>query len=71
MILEKFRKKKYQIWSFSEVEIPITDFKSGLKRKDELCMCSSSLSTWTNIVQIELNDTIFHNRPNALVVTRA
>ena len=71
MILEKFRKKKYQIWSFNEVEIPITDFNSGLKRKDELCIGSSSLSTWTNIVQIVLNACAYHNRANAPVVTRA
>ena len=71
MILEKFRKKKYQIWSFNEVEIPITDFNSGLKRKDELCIFSSSLSTWTNIVQIELNASTYLNRANAPVVTRA
>ena len=71
MILEKIRKKKYKIWSFNEVEIPITDFNSGLKRKDELCICSSSLSTWTNIVQIVLNACAYHNRANAPVVTRA
>ena len=33
MILEKFGKKKYQIWSFNQVEKPITDFNSGLKKK--------------------------------------
>jgi len=71
VILEKFRKKKYQIWSFNEVEIPITDFNSGLKRKDELCICSLSLSTWTTIGQINLNANMYHNRINAPVVTSA
>ena len=69
MILEKFWKKKYQIWSFNEVEIPITDFNSGLKRKDELCNCASS--TWTTIGQINLNANMYHNRTNAPVVTSA
>ena len=65
------QKKKYQIWSFNEVEIPITDVKSGLKRKDELCICFSSLSTWTNIVQIVLNASAYDNQANAPVVIRA
>ena len=69
MILEKFGKKKYQIWSFNQVEKPITDFNSGLKRKDELCSCA--LSTWTTIGQINLNANMYHNRTNAPVVTSA
>jgi len=69
VILEKFGKKKYQIWSFNQVEKPITDFNSGLKRKDELCTCASS--TWTTIGQINLNANMYHNRTNAPVVTSA
>jgi hypothetical protein len=33
MILEKFRKKNHQIWSYYEGVIPITKFTSGLERK--------------------------------------
>ena len=69
MILEKFGKKKYQIWSFNQVEKLITDFNSGLKRKDELCNCASS--TWTTIGQINLNANMYHNRTDAPVVTSA
>ena len=69
VILEKFGKNKYQIWSFNQVEKPITDFNSGLKRKDELCICASS--TWTTIGQINLNANMYHNRTNAPVVTSA
>ena len=31
MILEKFRKKKHQIWIMYDGEIPVTNFKSRLK----------------------------------------
>jgi len=33
LILEKFRNKNHQIWSYYEGEIPTTKFNSGLKRK--------------------------------------
>ena len=35
MNLEKFRKKKHQIWSSYEEEILVTNFNSGLKRENE------------------------------------
>jgi len=44
MTLEKFRKKKHQIWRSYKEEILVTNFNSGSKRENELYMCSSSHS---------------------------
>ena len=48
MTLEKFRRKNHQISSSYEEKILVTKFNSGLKRENELYLCSSSHLTWSN-----------------------
>ena len=66
MTLEKFRKKKHQIWRSYKEEILVTNFNSGSKRENELYMCFFHLTRYKTI---RLQMDACHKRNDGAVVS--